>query len=773
LEWQREKRASLDADAALLALHQQLGRTPRPFEIRLAKIKGGCSCTGCIMSYLAFVLGAFLLNGGIALLSGLSSMMGVDGGNLNPDAETSGFAIGVILFPFLLSSGAIVVGLGFIRGKVLALAELQGKFVASPPSHEGGPSTCRCCGAPLEIKPGEMCSPCYYCGSQNLVTLEPQWCDELRKHASQTLESVQEALAVYTKELSTAKWRLVRNIIVFVLFTFLITSSENESLSTRWPPTGFESFVEHRSVLLLNPNEELKLNAPIQFKYKTSNSYFPGEFQYFSSVYFFVPLKKGEELSIDFLKETAPARVQIVAENDSKAITDRSRRSPHWLSLSGRPATYKAEKTSWHCVSIRADEDKKEALYEIEFSVAGREISWSVPDLSEARIDEIPLNLLPTSAPTSMPDSSWSKLDGVEVQLDQKGLVKRVRGQSLDSPVPLASGDSQGTEDWLKAYGPGRVRQMERESNREHLYWERLYDTPNGALRIRQVGTAFAEFELFRGENYSVPKGGIVAKKKAPKPVSSPKESATPADGKELGPNLNSKDFVLDQKTPITIRGLRPGSTREQVEKILGAPKLEWGRYAYYGEETLCYWNGKVRWIHGPKIMQGEKEFSLTGEARDFDAKAGPPLFTVAVYGGPRGTADAYNFKTTFHRVGDDILLVDRGRLKDKIVSGALLSGSLFPKGKPVKVIPVRQGGTYAKVDKLELKAGPADLDPLWSYFGQVQLSYLFSHSDSESLLPAKLAKDSGNEQFYYRLFLESRYPEFCLELWKNAFSFL
>lgn len=772
LEWRNEKRANLEAEAHLIELHKRLGKTPNPLEIWLSKIQGGCGCGGCLASFFVFILGSQLLRAGLWAAVGLSWLLGV-APDPDPDAETSVLVIATILFPFLVASVLVVLGLGFVRGKVLALAQLQGKLIASPPTHAGGLSTCRSCGGPLRSQAGQMCSPCYYCGSQNLVSLDPAWCERLRSHTTQSQESLQEAVALYDKETRTASWKMVRNVVVFMLIAWMLTRSSNTTLSQRWPPIGFDNFVRSGSVLLIDPSEPLSLNTPIGFQYHASSSYRGGEFQRFGVAYFLIPLNKGDVLTVHMLKQTEPARIQIRASDSSKTLKESSQAD--WLTLAGDPATYTAQKKSWHAVTIRPAEADKSAEYELKFSIAGREQSWTLPDLSETSVDGIPLNLLPSEKLTPIPDSSWQTLEGVEVQTDSKGIVKGVRGKSLDRPVPLVGGDVGSQKNWLQVYGPGRIRQVHIEGgtgySQHELYWERLYDTPTGALRIKQVGPAFEQFELFRGENYEIPAGGIVAKEQQPKGELSPSVDQEGDVAKTTGPTVLSEDFTLGSTKPLTIRGLRPGIPREQAERVLGPPELEWGRYAYYGEETVCFWNGKIRWIHGPKIKLGETEYAFTGKAHSFDEKVDEPLFRINLSGGRRGTMDSYFLWMSLHRAGDDLLMTVRQGNNSELVSGALLSGDLFSKTTPVMIRSDRRHS--AQIGSLEIKAGPADLDPLWSYLGQPQLSYLFAHSKPGSLLPEMLSTDSGNEQFYYAVYSERTFPRFNLEFWKNTFDFL
>ena len=201
-DWRRQNEEKLFAEETLVNLHERLGKTPRFWEVWLSRLKGGCGCSGCLLFYVTMMLGNLLIRAESALFSATSSSSSQPA---NPDAGGSLVITLFVLLPYRAATVAVVLVLAFARRKVLTLATLQGKLLASPPVHEGGPATCRTCGGPLLVQPGHLCSPCFYCGTQNLVALDPQWCEQLRRTTTQSRESFAEAMAVYHETTAKAK----------------------------------------------------------------------------------------------------------------------------------------------------------------------------------------------------------------------------------------------------------------------------------------------------------------------------------------------------------------------------------------------------------------------------------------------------------------------------------------------------------------------------------------------------------------------------------------
>lgn len=744
LDWRLQKREKLEAEERLINLHKKLGSTPQRWEVWLSKIKGGCGCGGCLLFYVTMQIGGLLLQAGAGALSFLSSGSTQEA---NPDASLSAGAVILVLLPYLVATLLVLAVLTYARRKVLTLASLQGKLVASPPVHPGGPSTCRGCGGPLEVTPGQVCSPCYYCGSQNLVSLDPEWCEQLRGHAEQSRISFAEAMRVYNAANKEALKKLVRNLAIFAFLGWLVVSSSKTSTQKRWPPVGFEDFQSRQAVLGIDRRvPELRLNTPISFEFHTTTSRRGGELQNFNAVYFFVPLSKGEKLTVELSQASEPAKVAIAEVNDSKRIVDRRVRK--WKQLTGKPAVHTAQKKSWHCVSIAAAKKTERAFYTVQFTVEGRDKAWQEGTLPAVAVDGISLNMKPTKELEPIADSDWKSLGGARVLLDEKGRVKRVQGSLLNGPITVSPKHEASRKAWLEAHGPGAVKQVLRDGN--ELIFERTYTSPTTVLKISDSWQGFVEFEISRGESND---GLTVEQIKAPKPATSSKVAAVQG--------VPFQDFLLDDEAEFSVRGIRPGDDRKAVEEVLGKPKREWGRYAHYGEETVCYWNGKVRWIRSRVLSQGGRPVSFSGPSKSLLDKLGKPFLWTHATGQPRALSSFIDDGRFFRR-GSDILGVHI--YNGKILGAVLMAGDVFGKGESKLKIT----GNKIEVGAFVLEQGETELDKLYRFMGQEHLHYLLQYSSDARLFPQNL--ESGKEKSSFQVWLWTHSERAILEYWKQNF---
>lgn len=747
-EWRLQKQEKLEAEERLIHLHEKLGKTPKRWEVWLSKIKGGCGCSGCFLFLVAMQIGKFILQASMGVLSFLPTLGHQEA---NPDAELSLTVILLFLSPYLVGTIIVLATLTYVRRKVLTLATLQGKMVASPPVHPGGPSTCRSCGSPLEIKPGQICSPCFYCGSQNLVALDPQWCQQLQGHTQQSQTTFAEAMRVYRDTNRGAAKKIVRNTIIFLLFGWLIVSSSKSSNQKRWPPLGFQEFQARQAVLGIDPSiPELQLYTPISFDFHATDQRRGGELQNFDAAYFFVPLDKGEKLNINLSTASEPAKIAITALNDNKRLLER--RIRNWKTLSGKLQSHTAEKRSWHCVSISPMQKTESASYTVEFIIEGRE-PRKVQELpANVGIDSLVLNMKPTEELESLGDSGWKAFGQAKIQLDSQNRIKRIRGFNLDGGLePPVPGRSL-KEAWLETYGGGKISQVLREQNyRQEYVFERLYHGRQTVLKIVDSHKGFVEFEISRGklnDGKTVPEV---------KPSRGPKvQSEAPAA------TISFQDFLFDQKAQLWIRGIKPGTDRKTAEDILGPPKRQWGRYANYGNETVCYWNGKVRWIRSNVLSQGGRAVNFQGPY-DFQSKSfGKELLRTQVSGQPRNL-NSFMCDGHFFRMGPNLIGIYT--YNSEILSAALLSDDIFPKATKLEV---KTTAGAIKAGPLHIQQGDNDLDKLYGFLGQEHLHFLLTNSTETRLLPEELTHDEDARSFQFELW--ARYPRARLEFWKREF---
>lgn len=747
VEWRFQKEQKLLAEETLINLHERLGKTPKRWEIWLANLKGGCGCGGCLLFFVTMYIGGLLLRALVALWNQFAP---ASWQQVNPDGGASFLVTAIVLLPYLAATTFVVMALAYTRRKVLTLATLQGKLLASPPVHAGGPSTCRACGGPLSVQPGQLCSPCYYCGSQNLVALEPEWCDQLRASTDQSQESFAEAMAVYDETTAKARKKMFGYGVFFLFLAWFLTSSMKSDEAKRWPPKGFESYVKQQRVLTLNRGQELALGQPIHFDFHQSNMHVPGELQNYHAVYFFVPLQQGEKLNVSVSEASTPAVVKTIPLNDSKDIVE-GRRRLNWRTVSGSPPVVTADQKSWYAVSIQPAKEVEHAFYTVEFTVAGRKPEFKVPNLGGVAVESVPLNWTPNSAPEQQEGSEWLKAGNAEVKLDSNGRVERVRGKALTAPGIAEAG--KPWQAWLQAFGPGATSEIYREKQPSgyELYFEHVYTDRQTVLTVKVKDNKIIGFELSRGE-----------KNDGKSPSTAPK--GTPITSLVNKPDLSQatpfNDFAFDRTQGFEVRGITPGTTREKAEKILGKPSLEWTRYAYYGDQTVCYWNGKVRWIWSPYLSQGGRLLSMSGPSQFQKDKIGERFLSVHESVQPRGLPSCLH-DGSFYRFGDHVLVVfeDNG----EIIGGAVMSAKLFP-DKPKLVI---KNGT-AKLGDFSIKQGTSDLDPLLSYFGPDFLQFLFAHSSKQHLLPEALADGTETRSFQYWIGVGMNRVQ--IDYWKQKF---
>jgi DNA-directed RNA polymerase subunit RPC12/RpoP len=108
-------------------------------------------------------------------------------------------------------------------------------LAAKLPKTPGGPSTCRLCGAPLEIVPDARVCDCLYCAGQNAVRIRTKLLAGMRKAVASLGKTVEDALRVDDAERKETRKKLrsellryvIRIVVLLTLFT-LAGSAEKE-----------------------------------------------------------------------------------------------------------------------------------------------------------------------------------------------------------------------------------------------------------------------------------------------------------------------------------------------------------------------------------------------------------------------------------------------------------------------------------------------------------------------------------------------------------------
>ncbi|MGE5181126.1 MAG: hypothetical protein ACM31C_03645 [Acidobacteriota bacterium] len=113
-----------------------------------------------------------------------------------------------IELPVPIAAALAGTGLGvYGRRKAISRHRLQAALAARPPSHDGGPSSCRACGAPLSVAGDALGVRCVYCGADNLVALPREWLAQL----GATTAAVSDEITVAGAELARQQKRLRRS----------------------------------------------------------------------------------------------------------------------------------------------------------------------------------------------------------------------------------------------------------------------------------------------------------------------------------------------------------------------------------------------------------------------------------------------------------------------------------------------------------------------------------------------------------------------------------
>lgn len=184
-----ERHTELDAEARSLA--ERIGQAPSPALRLLTVFESSCA--------FPFLLVILLFPSFFAARWLLRVTGDVLGRALEGDERllvvTSN---GVMLALF---AGGLL-GATYASRRLAGLRELQAGLSAKPPSHPGGPATCRECGAELGIPAGARGVSCRYCGSENLVAVDARWIARARESKKKLAKSLRAAFEAHREELA-------------------------------------------------------------------------------------------------------------------------------------------------------------------------------------------------------------------------------------------------------------------------------------------------------------------------------------------------------------------------------------------------------------------------------------------------------------------------------------------------------------------------------------------------------------------------------------------
>jgi predicted Zn-ribbon and HTH transcriptional regulator len=189
IDWRKENECRLETEEELAELHQSLGRPPTAFQKSIVRATSGSCAGGCLAVFLGAFLGQFAF---LILWVFVQSLTFLNLGRLGVSL--------LVVTPYLAVILASVYSLFKLRQKTVAQINLQARLVAQRPIHEGGPATCRRCGATLAVSASKVSATCHYCHSHNLVRLDPNWIEELRRQTISRDATLRQALEAYEFE---------------------------------------------------------------------------------------------------------------------------------------------------------------------------------------------------------------------------------------------------------------------------------------------------------------------------------------------------------------------------------------------------------------------------------------------------------------------------------------------------------------------------------------------------------------------------------------------
>jgi hypothetical protein len=384
LKWRKSHQDALKKEERLLDIHKELGQNPSMLERAIVSVTGCAGgCVGCcLLLFIALFLWLYVIAGIMYLLGALS--------NLFPDLVVGEGVIhylvnAVIMFPAAFIVSFLGISLAVLKRKVNVKMALQGALVAGEPSHPGGPATCRSCGASLAVEPGKLCVPCYYCSTQNLVSLDSDWAKQVKESADKKVKSLTQAISYFEDQNLVFK---ARKYTYTAVTTIILVIGALITVQTYEPPVkekSLEFLLEHnqmRSSYEASSNLFLDLPVNVIIESETLHDY-----GYFNpgSLRFYIPMKKEEKLEVKWLKDASEQvfAVEISQVEPVKDKEDKEKLVEKAELGVGKDIEFTALNESFYSLVIRLPEEKLPRNLKFKFTVKGR---------SKAKFKELNLN---------------------------------------------------------------------------------------------------------------------------------------------------------------------------------------------------------------------------------------------------------------------------------------------------------------------------------------------------------------------------------------------
>jgi hypothetical protein len=130
----------------------------------------------------------------------------------------------LVIWGSTFSIVATLLVLGAIGSRhAIELGRLQAALAAKPPVLEGGPSTCRECGAPLVVADDAVGVRCLYCRADNLVAIPPVWLERATRRGKSVVREAESALEADHAEGRKLRLRLLIGLGLLATLAVLIT----------------------------------------------------------------------------------------------------------------------------------------------------------------------------------------------------------------------------------------------------------------------------------------------------------------------------------------------------------------------------------------------------------------------------------------------------------------------------------------------------------------------------------------------------------------------
>jgi LSD1 subclass zinc finger protein len=174
---------------------------------------------------LYLIAGAIIVRG---LFVGIADSMHISLHDYFGARERNFMIVGASLFV----AATLTVFSAFGRRRAVDTRALHTAMAARPPARPGGPATCRECGAPLTVAPGDLGVRCAYCTTDNLVAIDSRWTHAVTTASTGVFQHVRQALDAHRKELSLRKRRLLLTLGVTGVLGALVAGTLGRNLGS-------------------------------------------------------------------------------------------------------------------------------------------------------------------------------------------------------------------------------------------------------------------------------------------------------------------------------------------------------------------------------------------------------------------------------------------------------------------------------------------------------------------------------------------------------------